>query len=230
MLEERRLLAHRLVYGSYPEVVTSPGHEQQLMQSLADSYLYKDILTWERIQKPDLLEKLVQALAYQIGSEVSYNELGQTVGLNNETVEKYITLLERSFIVFRLGSFSRNLRNELKKSRKIYFYDTGIRNAVIKNFSSIELRNDVGALFENFLIAERMKWLSYRGEAVNRYFWRTHAQQEIDYIEEKDGQLFPFEFKWSSKKNAKLPASFANAYQVSELHTITPTNYTDWLG
>ena len=138
LLEEKRMLEHRLRYGSYPEVVTSLGCEQEIIQGLADSYLYKDILTWERIQKPEMLEKLVQALAYQIGSEVSYNELAQMIGLDNETVEKYLTLLEKSFIVFRLNSFSRNLRNELKKRRKVYFYDIGIRNAVIKNFMPLE--------------------------------------------------------------------------------------------
>lgn len=229
LLEERRMLERRLRYGSYPEVITSPGHEQEVIQGIADSYLYKDILTWERIQKPEMLERLVQALAYQIGSEVSYNELAQMLGIDNETVEKYLSLLEKAFIIFRLNSFSRNMRNELKKSRKIYFYDLGIRNAVIKNFAPLELRNDVGVLFENYLIVERMKQRCYVGEMVNSYFWRTHARQEIDYIEEKNGQVYAYEFKWNANKKVKLPGSFAKAYDVTQLHVITPENYLEWL-
>eukprot|EP01035_Chromulina_nebulosa_P040785 gene40785-55132_t len=199
LLDENRLLEHRLVYGYYPDVVTNPGDEQEILKQLSDSYLYKDILTWENIQKPERLEKLVQALAFQVGSEVSYNELGQQTGLDNETVERYIHLLEKAFIVFRLPSFSRNLRNELKKSRKIYFYDNGLRNAVIKQFNALAFRNDVGALWENFLVTERMKTLEYQRVFANRYFWRTHAQQEIDYIEERGGQLHAYEFKWNAK-------------------------------
>ncbi len=229
LLEERRLLNHRLIFGSYPEVITSPGREQPLLQALADSYLYKDILTWERIQKPDLIEKLVQALAYQVGTEVSYHELAQEVGLNNETIERYIFLLERSFIVFRVGSFSRNLRNELKRSRKIYFYDTGIRNAVIKNFAPVELRNDVGALWENYLVAERMKLLSYRGIAANRYFWRTHAQQEIDYLEERNGHLSAFDFKWNRRAKIKISTTFAYTYPDASTTMVTPDTYDTFL-
>ena len=182
LMEEKRVLDHRLIYGYYPDVVNNTGNEESILKQFSDSYLYKDILTWERIQKPDRLEKLVQAIAFQVGSQVSYNELGQMSGLNNETVEHYINLLEKAFVVFRLGTFSRNLRNELKKTRKIYFYDNGIRNALINQFNTIGMRNDKGALWENFLIAERMKRCAYSSYNVTKYFWRNQAQNEIDYI------------------------------------------------
>jgi len=224
-LDEKRLLEHRLVYGYYPEVINNPGDEQAILQQLSDSYLYKDILTWEKIQKPDRLEALVQALAFQLGNEVSYLELSRITGLDKETVERYIILLERAFIVFRLRSFCRNLRTELKKSRKIYFYDNGLRNAIIKHFNPVGLRNDVGALWENFLITERMKHLQYNQIFVNRYFWRTHNQQEIDYIEEKDGILSAYEFKWNITAKAKFPKTFAKTYPTSVLKRITPDNY-----
>ena len=188
LLEEKRLLHHRLLYGYYPEIVTSPGNERALLKQLANSYLYKDILTWERIQKPDKLEKLVQALAFQMAQLISYNELGQLCGLNAETVEKYINLLEKAFIVFRLPAFSRNLRNELKKSYKIYFYDNGLRNAVINQFNPVNLRNDTGQLWENWFISERMKYLNNTGQHASRFFWRTLAQQEVDYIEDANGK------------------------------------------
>ncbi len=226
LLAEQRLLEHRLVYGYYPDVINSPGDEPAILKQLADSYLFKDILTWERIQKPDRLERLVQALAFQVGNLVSYNELGQTVGLDNQTVEHYINLLEKSFIVFRLGTYSRNLRNELKKSRKIYFYDNGLRNAVINQFNPIALRNDTGALWENFIISERMKYMAYHQRYSNTYFWRTTSQQEIDYIEEHDGIVNAYEFKFSSKKaKVKLPKSFVDAYTPDHTEIITRDNF-----
>ncbi len=228
-LEEKRLLAHRLVYGSYPEIINNVGDEQQRLKQLADSYLFKDILIWERIKKPEKLEKLLQALAFQVGNEVSYNELSRTTGIDNQTVEKYIQLLEKTFIIFRLPSFSRNLRNELKKSRKIYFYDNGLRNAVINQFNSINLRNDVGALWENYIISERIKFGNYNQMYVNRFFWRTHAQQEIDYIEEQNGQLSAYEFKWNTQAKAKFPKSFVTTYQPKIIKVITPENYRDFI-
>jgi predicted AAA+ superfamily ATPase len=228
-MEEMRMLDHRLVYGYYPEVVKQQGDEKELLNELASNYLYKDILTWENIQKPDKLEKLVQALSFQVGNEVSYHELGLMCGLNNETVEKYISLLEKAFIVFRLGSLSRNLRNEIKKSRKIYFYDNGIRNAVIHQFNPVNLRNDIGALWENFIISERMKYLEYQRIFANKYFWRTHAQQEIDYVEEKDGHLCAYEIKWRKKSTYKFPKSFIEAYPGGEYKIITPENFHEWL-
>lgn len=228
-IDEKRLLEQRLIYGYYPEVVTNPGSEKELLKQIADSYLYKDLLTWEKIHKPDKLERLVQALAFQIGNEVSYNELSQTTGLDNHTVEKYIHLLEKSFVIFRLSSLSRNLRNELKKSRKIYFYDNGLRNAVINQFNPIGLRNDTGPLWENFLVSERIKHTHYNSIYCNRYFWRTHAQQEIDYIEESEGKILAFEFKWNKKSKVKFPKSFLSAYPKSAMKLITQDNFEEFV-
>ena len=185
LLEEKRMLPHRLIYGYYPEIVNNPGEEKEILKQLSDSYLYKDILMWEQIKKPDKLLKLLQALAFQVGSQVSYNELAQTCGMDSKTVEKYIILLEQTFIIFRLGSFSRNLRNELKNSKKIFFYDNGIRNALIANFSPAETRTDIGALWENFLISERVKALHYSNKWSNYWYWRTKEQKEIDRSEER---------------------------------------------
>jgi predicted AAA+ superfamily ATPase len=229
ILEERRLLNQRLIYGSYPEIVSNTEDIEKRLQLLTDSYLYKDILIWERINKPQCLEKLVQALALQVGNEVSYKELGDMAGLDNQTVEKYITLLEKSYILFRLPAFSRNLRNELKKSRKVYFFDNGIRNALIKNFNIPSLRTDTGALWENYLIAERFKFLHYHDQAANRYFWRTIQQQEIDYIEEYAGILHTYEFKWNSNKKYKVPRTFVEAYKDSVSTVISNENYDNFL-
>jgi len=229
LMEENRLLHKRLIYGYYPEVVTMAGEEKEILHQLADSYLFKDILTWENVQKPERLEILVQALAFQLGNEVSYHELSKTTGLDKETVERYINLLERAFIVFRLRSFSRNLRSELKKSRKIYFFDNGLRNSLIRNFNPPELRNDVGALWENFLITERMKYLQQHQIFTNRFFWRTHSNQEIDYLEERDGKLFAFEFKWNMNSKAKFPKTFAATYPQSEAQLITPGNFHQFI-
>lgn len=195
LLDELKMLNHRLIYGSYPDVINNTGNEKEILQQLANSYLYKDILEWNKIKKTDKIIKLLQALSFQVGNQVSYHELGQIVGLNSETVESYINLLEQSYVIFRLKSFSRNLRNELKKSHKIYFYDNGVRNSLIANYNSINLRNDIGALWENFLISERIKYCNYNKLYSNKYFWRTHSGQEIDYIEERDGKLFAYEFK-----------------------------------
>ena len=183
LLEEKRMLPHRMVFGSYPDVVTHLGDEVAVLRELTESYLYKDILEFDKIHKPEKLMKLLQALAYQIGSEVSFNELAQLCGLDAKTVENYVTILEQAYIVFRLGSFSRNLRNELKSSRKIYFYDNGVRNAVISNFSQVENRTDAGVLFENYVVAERIKRKEYTGDYARSWFWRTTAKQELDYIE-----------------------------------------------
>jgi predicted AAA+ superfamily ATPase len=230
LLEEKRLLEHRMIYGYYPEVVTQTTDAKSVLSQITNSYLYKDILMLENIHKAEKLERLVQALAFQVGHQVSYNELSQICGLDNQTVEKYIDLLEKSFVVFRIPSFSRNIRNELKKSRKIYFYDNGIRNAVIKQYNSLHLRDDVGALWENFLVSERMKYINYNFHYCNRYFWRTHAQQEIDYVEDKDGLLSAFEFKWNPKAKAKLPKAFSTAYPNSEFKTIHRDNFYSFLG
>ena len=229
-LEEKRLLEHRLIYGYYPEIVTKPGEEKELLKLLANSYLYRDLLTLEQIKKPVLLEKILRALALQLGSEVSYNEVAQLVNADQETVEKYIDLLEKSFVLFRLPAFSHNVRNEIKKGKKIYFYDNGIRNAIIGNFNLLINRNDTGALWENFLISERMKYLYYNNINVKRYFWRTVQQQEIDYIEEQERKLSVYEFKWNKKARAKFPKTFIRAYPDSETHLVTQGNFESFLG
>ena len=229
LIEELRLIPHRLVYGYYPEVVANPGQEANILKELTDSYLYRDILTLDKVAKSDKLVLLLKALAMQIGSQVSYNELSGLVGIDAKTIERYITVLEQSYIIFRLGSFSRNLRNELKFSKKIYFWDMGIRNAVIGNFSLAETRSDIGAMWENFAIAERMKQINYRHPFTQSYFWRTKQQTEIDYIEELDGSLQAFEFKWNERKSPRCPLAFSNAYPDASFSAITPSNIDDFL-
>lgn len=230
LLNEHRMIPHRMVYGFYPEVVTSPGEEREVLQELSDSYLYKDILALESINKSDKVVKLLQALAYQIGEQVSFNEVGQLIGLDPKTVEKYVGILEQNYVVFRLASFSRNLRNELKKSRKIYFWDLGIRNAVISNFQMVENRTDAGALWENFVIAERMKMLNNRHATASSWFWRTQQQSEIDYIEDSEGHLQAVELKWNtSKARVKEPDTFRRGYPDAGFSVITPDNVDDFL-
>lgn len=229
LLEEKRMLRHRLVYGGYPDVVMNEGQEKKILKELSEDYLYKDILAFDKIQKSDKLVKLLQALALQTGSQVSYNELGQICGLSSGTVESYIDILEKCYIVFRLGSFSRNLRNELKSSRKIYFYDNGIRNAIIANFNPVDLRNDIGALWENYIVSERIKANSYNGRFCNSWFWRTAQQQEVDYLEEEDGKLSAFEFKYNPKRAARAPLTFTKAYPEAGFKVITPDNVEDFL-
>ena len=229
LLTEKRLLSHRLVYGYYPEVVTSVGKERDVLKMLSDSYMYKDVLALGSIKKSDKLQTLLQAIAFQVGDQVSYSELASTVGIDVKTVESYIDVLEKCYIIFRLPSLSRNLRNELKNNRKIYFYDNGIRNALISNFSPIELRTDSGALWENFAISERIKFTSYSHLWCNRYFWRTHEQKEIDYVEDLDGQLSAFEFKYSPKKKVVIPKHFAEAYPTATFKVITPDNFEEFV-
>lgn len=227
--EERRLLENRMIYGLYPEVVNEPADAKRTLMSLTNNYLYKDLFTYKGIKKPDLIQKLVRALALQLGSEVSYNELSNLLGVDRSTVESYINLLEKCFVVFRLDSFSRNIRNEIKKGKKVYFYDNGIRNAVISNFAPLELRADVGALWENLMVSERVKRNAYTSSFANLYFWRTHEQQEIDLIEEEDGILRAYEFKWNTKAKAKMPKSFAENYQNSIYEVITPDHFWSFL-
>ena len=230
LLRIRQTFESRLIYGSYPDVVTGAGNPRDLLMNLSGSYMYQDLLSMEGVRKPVLLEKLLVALALQVGSEVSYSELAQTIGTDNKTVEKYVDLLEKCYIIFRLNGLSRNLRNELKKAKKIYFYDNGIRNAVIQQFAPLDMRNDVGALWENFFISERIKYNHYTGHYCNIYFWRTKTQQEIDYIEECDGMMTAFEMKWNPKKSSTtFPKAFLEAYTVKETLVITPDNYLDYL-
>jgi uncharacterized protein len=229
LLTETRLIPHRLIYGYYPDVVNNIGDEKAILKHLSDSYLYKDILLLDQIKKPEALIKLLQGIAYQVGSQVSYNELAQLCGLDAKTIEKYIQLLEQAYIIFRLGSFSRNLRTELKRSRKIYFYDNGIRNALIANFNQIENRNDIGALWENFLMAERIKHNAYKQEWVNHWYWRTKEQQEIDLLEESNGILFAYEFKWNPTAKTKIPNSFVDAYPDTQFNIIHKDNIETFL-
>lgn len=230
LLRVNKTLETRLIYGSYPDIVCNAGDARDLLMNLSGSYIYQDLLSMEGIRKPALLEKLLVALALQVSSEVSYNELAQTIGTDSKTVEKYIDLLEKCYVVFRLSALSRNVRTELKKSRKVYFYDNGIRNALIHNFNPTSIRQDMGALWENFFISERVKFNHYNGRYVNMYFWRTTQQQEIDYVEETDGAMTAFEMKWNPKKaNAAIPSTFLNAYPIKETITITPENYLTYL-
>ena len=230
LLDELRMIPHRLVYGYYPEVVSNPGDEKNTLKELSDSYLYKDILSLDSISKPDKLVRLLKALALQIGSQISYNEIGNMISLDSKTVERYVDILEKSFIIFRLGSFSRNLRNELKASRKIYFWDLGIRNAIIGNLAQIENRTDAGELWENFAIAERLKQNAYQNSFAQSWFWRTQQQKEIDYIEEENGMIHAFEFKWNEHKaRTKCPESFSTAYPDALFQVITPKNIEEFL-
>ncbi|MDE6577339.1 MAG: ATP-binding protein [Muribaculaceae bacterium] len=230
LITEKRLLPHRLIYGYYPEVVISKGDEKEVLKELSDSYLYKDILQLDGILKSEKMTKLLQALAHQIGDQISYREIGMLIDLDPKTVEKYIDILEKSFIIFRLGSFSRNLRNELKNSKKIYFYDLGIRNTVIGDFRQPELRQDIGALWENYVVSERIKRHRYNRDFASVWFWRSTQQKEIDLIEEENGEISAFEIKWNPrKKDTKIPSQFANAYPNSSFTVITPENIEDFL-
>ena len=227
-MKGQQQLELRLIYGMYPDVINNFGNEYEILKNLVSSYLYKDILALAGIRKSNVLEKILQALALQVGSEVSYNEIAQLVGVDKNTVNNYIDLLEKSFVVFRLNSFSKNIRNEIKANKKIYFYDNGVRNMVIGNFNTLSLRQDKGALWENFLVSERMKLLSYSQSVAKSYFWRTTTQQEIDYVETNADAVSAFEFKWANTKKAKLPKSFIEAYQPSFL-VVDKDNFRDFL-
>jgi len=221
-----------LVYGFYPDVVVTDDlkKKQRKLDEIASDYLFQDVLKFQNLKKPAILDKLLKALAFQVGSEVSYYELAVLLETSSETIERYIDLLEKTFVIFRLSSFSRNLRNELNKKVKIYFYDLGIRNSLIQNYNSLDFRNDIGALWENFLIVEKKKNLAETGENSNLYFWRTHKGQEIDLIEESGGFLNCYEFKWNPKKQAKLPEVFVKAYPNYTFEVINKDNWLEFLG
>lgn len=231
LLDELRMIPHRLVYGYYPEVVANAGDERDILKELTNSYLYKDILILDSIKKSDKIMRLLQALALQIGSQVSYNEIAKLVGLDSKTVERYIDVLEKSYIVFRLPSYARNLRNELKISRKVYFYDLGIRNAIISNFNPVEMRSpsEVGEMWENFVIAERVKRNMTNDSNATMYFWRTQQQQEVDLVEETNGNIDAFEFKWNPKAKAPRPKTFLDAYKNASFKVITPDNVEEFV-
>jgi len=222
-------LEHQLVFGMYPEVLASKGDEKDVLSNLASSYLYKDILEIGGIRRPEILLKLLQALAWQVGNEVSYNELSQTIGADKATVSAYIDLLEKAFVIFKLQPFARNMRNEISTSRKIYFYDNGIRNTIINNYASINERNDIGALWENFVISERKKILSYNNFYGNTYFWRNTNQAEIDYLEEEGGKLSAYEIKWSPRAKVRFPKAFLTSYAPAKTLVVNKDNFWEIL-
>ncbi len=229
----KKNLDNTLIYGSYPEITNKQGlqEKREALIEISSGVLHKDILEFQLIKNPMVLQNLLKALALQVGNEVSYNELSNLLGIDNLTVEKYIDLLEKSFVIFRLAPFFTNKRKEISKSKKIYFYDTGIRNAILQNFNSLDLRNDVGALWENFLISERIKHNAYYQQYPHIYFWRTLNQSEVDYLEEKNLTLSAFEFKWNTQKARwQAPKSFQNAYPNASFTTITPENYQEFIG
>ena len=232
VLEESRMVDHRLIYGYYPEVVTSPGEEKEVLKELIDSYLYKDVMEENNIAKPDKLVKLVQALAFQIGSTVSANELAGLVGIDAKTVERYIEILEKSYIIFTLPSYAKNQRNELKFARKLYFWDMGIRNGVIGNMAPVSLRSpeELGHMWENFVIAERLKRNEYACRTfVQHYFWRTQQKKEVDLIEIEDGVMTGYEIKRKEGKHVGAPASFTAAYPDAHFECITPSELMEFL-
>ncbi len=225
----QRLLERNLVLGMYPEVLREDQHTAvEYIKEVAGSYLYKDILAFHRLKNPEALEKLLQALALQVGSEVSYNELGRLLGIDKNTVASYIRILEQAFVIFRISPFVRNRRNEIRKLRKIYFFDNGIRNALINNFNPPHLRQDTGALWENFLFSERLKRNSFAGAGVKKYFWRAHHSGEIDCVEEKGGELQAFEFKYRDQ-HFRVPKAFTDAYPDVPVSVISKSSYWDFI-
>lgn len=221
-------LENRLIYGFYPDVLTSPGDEIPVLRNLVNSYLYRDLLIYGGIKKTDALDKLVRALAFQVGSEVNYSELAQTTGLDGKTVSRYIDILEKGYVIFRLGSFSRNLRNEIRKNNKIYFYDNGLLNMITGNFNSFGMRADKGALWENFLISERIKQMAYKESLARAYFWRTKQQQEVDWVEDSGGKISGYEFKWDARGKNRFPLTFTKAYEA-ETKTIDRNNFREFV-
>jgi hypothetical protein len=214
----------------YPEVFSAKDSEESSLRidEISSSYLLKDILIFEGIKKSEVVVKLLKLLALQLGNEVSYDELAKNLSVDKKTVEKYIGILEKCFIVFRVGALSRNLRNEISKGIKVYFYDLGIRNSLIQNFNKMEIRNDIGAIWENFCILERLKYLHYNNIGANIYFWRTYSQKEIDYIEERNGKIFAYEVKWGSGKITN-PKEFIEAYPNSQFEVIDKENYLSFI-
>lgn len=229
-LENQKNLSSYLIYGMYPEVITHPNEKEDILKELTKSYLYKDLLQHKGIRKPELLDKILLALALQVGQEVNYNELANLVRADRSTVEEYISLLEKTYVIFRLLPLSRNIRNEISTSRKIYFYDNGIRNAIIGDFKPLDFRQDIGALWENFMVSERIKKLRYDDWSGRYYFWRTYQQQEIDWIEESESKFNAFEFKWNPKKSkSKFSKTFLANYPVESTSVISSKNLDEFL-
>lgn len=230
LFETKALLPTRLIFGSYPEVITTANQSEKIrvLKSIVDHHLYSDLLEFEGIRKSYKIIQLLRLIAYQIGSEVSLNELGTQLGLNTRTVERYLDLLEKAFVIKRMHGLSRNLRKEITKSARYYFFDNGIRNTILNSFNSLELRSDIGQLWENYLVMERLKAQEYKHLYRNNYFWRTYDQQEIDLVEEYDGAFHGYEFKWGNK-NAKCPKSWSTAYPGSTFQTINQENYISFI-
>jgi uncharacterized protein len=229
--QTEELVSQRLIYGSYPEIITTVGlsDKRELLNGIVNGYLYKDLLLFDEIRKSKKIVDILSLLAFQIGSLVSVHELSQATGMNTRTMEKYLDLLEKVFVIKRLGGYSRNLRKEISKGSKYYFWDTGIRNALINNFNELNLRNDVGALWENYLIIERLKKQRYTKLFSNNYFWRTYNQKEVDFVEERDGKLYGFEFKWGTKPNPKPPALWLETYPEATFEVIHRDNYLPFI-
>jgi len=223
-------LRERLILGNYPELLHLPDRADKIdyLNEMVSSYLLKDILVYENIKNSQKIFNLLRLVAFQIGGEVSLQELGKQLGISKNTVEKYLDLLSKVFILHKVEGFSRNLRKEITKNSRWYFLDNGIRNAVIANFNPIEARNDIGALWENYMISERLKYQEYTKLSSNNYFWRTYTQQEIDWVEERDGSLFAYEFKWKESK-VKIPTQWENAYPGASFEVINKDNFENWL-
>ncbi|MBQ7854827.1 MAG: ATP-binding protein [Muribaculaceae bacterium] len=223
-------LEQRMLYGMYPEVVTMSSNDMRIeyLREIVDSYLLKDILAVDGIKNASKMQNLLRLIALQVGSEVSYDELGTQLGMSKNTVERYLDLLSKVFVVYRVGAFARNIRKEVCKAGKWYFYDNGVRNAILNNFSPLAVRNDVGHLWENYFLSERRKYIHNNLKYIEQYFWRTYDKQELDLVEECDGNLLAMEIKWG-KKTPKLPNVFANAYQGAEFQVINKDNYLDWV-
>lgn len=229
-IETKTNLLQRLVYGSYPEIWQYQTDEEKsvYLKDLVNNYLLKDVLAFESVKNASKIFNLLRMVAFQIGKEISYEGMGRQLGMSKNTVERYLDLLSKVFVLYKLTGYSRNLNKEIVKTTKWYFYDNGVRNAVIANFNSPAVRNDIGELWENYILSERIKWQHYSGIISNNFFWRTYDQQEIDWIEERNGNIFAYETKWN--KTVKKPVAFGKAYPKASFETITKNNYLDWIG
>lgn len=229
--ETTQKLEERLLFGSYPELEQYPDWNDKInyLKEIVNSYLLKDILVYEGIKQSNKILDLLKLIAFQLGQEVSLQELARQLGISKNTVESYLDLLSKVFVVYKVPGFSRNLRKEITKSNRWYFYDNGIRNAIIANFSRLDSRTDVGALWENYLASERIKFQNYTQKTVTNYFWRTYDQQELDWLEEENGLLHGYEYKWNENRKAKIPTAFAKAYPEASFEVINKGNYLDFI-
>lgn len=230
-IDKQEDLRFRLIFGNYPELIHlhSNNERTEYLREIVNSYLLKDILAFENIRKADKILHLLRLIAFQVGSEVYSHELGQRLSMNKKTVEKYLDLLSKVYVIHKLGGFSRNLRKEVTKSGKWYFYDNGLRNILVANMNPLELRNDIRQLWENYVISERLKQQAYDRTLVNNYFWRTHDQQEIDWVEDRGGRLYGYEFKWNPKAKSKIPTAWRKAYPDAGFKIVHRENYLEWL-